>query len=102
MKVIITENVSVPFKVANGSEGVVIKDIVYEEDEQGNRVAKLTYVEIPKSLIHVPDLPKRLVPIFASQTSIKLPYPIKNFDSKSFRHLQLPLMPAYSYTDYKS
>jgi ATP-dependent DNA helicase PIF1 len=35
MKVIITKNVSVPFKVANGPEGVV-KDIVYEEDEQGN------------------------------------------------------------------
>ncbi|KAF5335144.1 hypothetical protein D9611_010826 [Ephemerocybe angulata] len=101
MKVMITENVSIQYKVVNGSEGTIC-GIRYDELE-GRRYATVAYVKIPTStLVHAPNLDPGVVPIFPSKTSIKYPTRLRNTVSKTFSRQQLPLVPAYSYTDYKS
>ncbi|PPQ75301.1 hypothetical protein CVT26_015246 [Gymnopilus dilepis] len=102
MKVMITENIAFDSKVVNGTEGV-IKTIVYEEDDQGRRFATVAYVHIPGIGFHVDGLDEDVVPIFPVKTSIKLLNPsIIGLNIKSFSRCQLPLLPAYAYTDYKS
>ncbi|KAF5325922.1 hypothetical protein D9611_000998 [Ephemerocybe angulata] len=103
MKVMITENVSVAFKVVNGTEGT-ITDIQFSEDAAGKRYAEVVYVKLASAAqtIHAPGLPAGVVPIFP--TNVNVPYPLRigSIVSKSFSRRQVPLIPAYSYTDYKS
>ncbi|KAF5332297.1 hypothetical protein D9611_008065 [Ephemerocybe angulata] len=101
MKVMVTENISIKFKVVNGSEGT-ITDIQYSEVED-RRYATVVYVKISSSsCIHAPGLEAGIVPIFPTASTIKYPTRFRNNVSKSFSRRQVPLIPAYSYTDYKS
>ncbi|KAK7038369.1 PIF1-like helicase-domain-containing protein [Favolaschia claudopus] len=95
MKVMVTENVALKARVVNGAEGI-LREIHYTIDEKGRRFADCAYVEIPDSNIAMHPKGKDWVPI--------IPMPSKFEYEGSFRigRKQLPLLPAYAYTDYKS
>ncbi|KAF5313723.1 hypothetical protein D9611_010075 [Ephemerocybe angulata] len=103
MKVMITENLSVPFKIVNGSEGVVT-DLQFSADESGKRYADVVYVRITGKgcEIQAPGLEPGIVPIFSTPTTVSKPVRVGNTAASSFSRRQVPLVPAYSYTDYKS
>lgn len=99
MKVMITENIATSEKVVNGAEGI-LQYVRYDEVE-GVRYAKCAYVLIEGSNIQVPGLPIGIVPILPVNTSFK--YSSKDNDSSyTFSRTQLPIVPAYAFTDYKS
>jgi hypothetical protein len=97
----VTENLSVPFKIVNGSEGHVT-DIKYRQDEKGRHFAAVVCISIPGCHVHVLGLSRGTVPIFPSSTSIKHQTHTGQTTAKSFSRRQVPLVPAYSYTDYES
>jgi len=114
MKVAVTENLAFDSRIVNGSEGVVV-DIKYEE-EDGRRYAVVAFVYVEGCGISVPNLELSyslstedrarllpdIVPIFTSGSSIKCDH-INHPDlGGSFNRRQLPLVPAYAFTDYKS
>ena len=68
----VTENVSVSFKVVNGSEGIV-EDIRYTVDDAGRRSADVVYVRIERCAIQVTGLEEGVVPIFPTSISIEHP-----------------------------
>ncbi|PPR04170.1 hypothetical protein CVT26_003810, partial [Gymnopilus dilepis] len=102
MKVMVTENIAFDSKVVNGTEGVV-KKIVYDEDEAGRRYATVAYVHVEGIGFQIEGLEKDVVPIFPVRTNIthRTLHTI-GLQAKSFSRWQLPLVPAYAYTDYKS
>lgn len=101
MKVMITENVSLPLGIVNGTEGV-ISNIEYEEDG-GRRHAVLIYVHIKGSGIEIPGLPYETVPIFPVAKRLEYQRLVElGLKVKTFMRIQLPIVPAYAYTDFKS
>ncbi|KAF5328905.1 hypothetical protein D9611_014252 [Ephemerocybe angulata] len=102
MKVMITENISLGLKVVNGSEGVVTG---FRFTNMGSiKTLEVVYVEIDckKNDIQVPGLGKGIAAIFPTSTSISYTVKINGSISKTFRRKQVPIVPAYSYTHYKS
>ena len=97
MRVMVTENVAMMARVVNGSEGHLIK-ILWESDELGRRYAKCAYVRIEGSNVKIPGLDPNVVPIFPVKTYFKFQ---GNRGQYSIVRDQLPLVPAYSFTDYK-
>jgi ATP-dependent exoDNAse (exonuclease V) alpha subunit len=98
MKVMVTENIAMTARVVNGSEGRLVA-IKWEKDELHQRYGKCAYVEIKGSNVKIDGLEKDVVPIFPVKTYFKFrgsrgEYPIVRE--------QLPLVPAYAFTDYKS
>lgn len=101
MKVMIQENLAFTNGVVNGSEGVIV-DIVYEEDN-GKRFPVVVYVRIPGAGSVSDRAEEDVVPIFPQWTSfIWNRTPGCNESGVSVSRLQLPLLPAYAYTDYKA
>jgi len=102
MKVMVTENVSLSLGVVNGTEGVVQK-IHYNEESDGRRYAVLVHLYLEGSDIQLDGLPKGVVPIFPVTKQI-LYNRLADFGMKvkSFVRTQIPLIPAYAYTDFKS
>lgn len=99
-KVMILRNLMTQGGVTNGAEGT-IDSIVYHEEEDGTRVAEVAYVRINDcSFSFSPSLEPGVVPVlpvsdqFHAITTRGKKYAVT-------RH-QLPLVPCYSYTDYKS
>ncbi|KAF5323736.1 hypothetical protein D9619_012994 [Psilocybe cf. subviscida] len=102
MKVMVTENIAFFHGVVNGSEGVV-QSVYHNEDSDGNMVAVVAYVLIPGCGMHLPHLEKDVVPIFPVATRINFTIKVSNHATvKGFTRKQLPLVPAYAYTDFKS
>lgn len=102
MKVMVTENIAFFHGVVNGSEGVV-QSVYHNEDSDGNMVAVVAYVLIPGCGMHLPHLEKNVVPIFPVATRINFTIKVSNHATvKGFTRKQLPLVPAYAYTDFKS
>jgi ATP-dependent exoDNAse (exonuclease V) alpha subunit len=99
MRVMITENVAIGANVVNGAEGV-LKDIKYEEDHEGRRFAVCAYVHISGCCLAAPGLEPEVVPIVPVKTSFQ--YSQVGHAPFSISRTQLPLLPAYAYTDYKS
>jgi len=114
MKVAVTENLAFDSRIVNGTEGVIV-DIKYEE-EDGRRYAVVAFVYVEGCGISVPNLElgyplspedkarllPDVVPIFPTGTSLKCDH-INHPDlGGSFSRRQLPLVPAYAFTDYKS
>ncbi len=101
MKVMIQENLAFSKNVVNGAEGVV-KDIKYRIVE-GRRVPAVVYVHIEGAGSVCDDVQDDVVPIFPEVTTFKH---VMEEDGlcrqRSVSRLQLPLLPAYAYTDYKS
>lgn len=98
MKVMITDNLAMRGKVANGCEGI-IKDIKYEINEYGHRRAICAYVLVPGAKINAPGLPPDIVPILPETNSFKY----KDPEGKIYyiTRTQLPLVPAYAFTANK-
>jgi hypothetical protein len=97
MPVIVTENLSMPHKVVNGSEGV-LRDVIYRNVPEG-REAVCAYVQMPVSSLQVNGLERSLMPIFPQSTQFTY-----NTSSRSKIQIscsQLPLIPGWAFTDYK-
>lgn len=103
MKVMVTENTDMSHLTVNGSEGTLL-DVTYETDEYGEHYATCAYVHIPKSGLTLRGLPENVVPIYPVRRSFRLTLRSRGRKSSSFNisREQLPLLPAYAYTDYKS
>ncbi|KAI0715421.1 hypothetical protein C8Q76DRAFT_603358, partial [Earliella scabrosa] len=104
MKVMVQENVAFANNVVNGAVGTV-RDIRYEE-EDGRRYASVVYVEIPGAGRVCGTTDNDIVPIFPVQFSFKWTRkPGRKGQPGVYARVsrvQLPLLPAYCYTDYKS
>ncbi|KAF5325600.1 hypothetical protein D9611_000598 [Ephemerocybe angulata] len=102
MRVMVTENVSLRYRVVNGAEGVVT-GFRYSEDNH-RRYLEVVYVRIESKggKISVPGLESGVAAIFPSSSSVIHTIRHNGTVSKSFRRNQVPLIPAYSYTHYKS
>jgi hypothetical protein len=70
MKVMITDNIVMRGKVANGCIGT-LRDIKYEMNEFNQRRAICVYVHVPGSKINVPGLPLDVVPVLPETNSLK-------------------------------
>lgn len=99
LKVMITENVAINFKVVNGAEGWV-ESIAYTVNTADQRVLECVYVKIPGCGQIAPECDVDVVPIFPSATSFD--YAVSGSRTFRVQRLQVPLLPAYAYTDYKS
>lgn len=99
MKVMVTENVAIKAHVVNGAEGVV-RDIKYTTDPMGRRYAKCVYVYIEGSNISIPGLELGVVPILPVNTSFE--YIAADGTCFTVSRSQVPLVPAYAYTDHKA
>lgn len=104
MKVMVQENVAFANNVVNGAVGTV-RDIRYEED-RGKRYASVVYVEIPGAGRVCGNVDNDVVPIFPVRYTFKWTrkpaMETRKPDIVKVTRTQLPLLPAYSYTDYKS
>ncbi|VDC00928.1 unnamed protein product [Peniophora sp. CBMAI 1063] len=100
MKVMITENLAMCHKAVNGQEGILRK-VAVEQGVDGMLHATCAFIEVQGMGSVYPELPEDIIPVFPSRTTHK-------FWSDyaecwvSFTREQLPLMPAYVYTDYKA
>lgn len=100
MKIMVQENLVFSAHVVNGMPGTV-RDILYEE-EDGRRYPIVVYVHIPQSGKLFQALQEDIVPIFPESTYFTW-YPSSNpEDAVTVTRSQLPLLPAYAYTDYKA
>ncbi|KAF5316214.1 hypothetical protein D9619_006531 [Psilocybe cf. subviscida] len=102
MRVMVTENIAFSHGIVNGSEGVV-EAIYYNENPSGVKTAVVALVYIAGCGLHLPGLEPDVVPIFPVSTRIdhKIKVDAQTICS-GFTRKQLPLIPAYSYTDFKS
>ena len=104
MKVMVQENVAFINKVVNGAVGTV-RDIRYEEEE-GRRYPVVVYVEIPGAGRVCGTGADDVVPIFPVQYYFRWTRTPKTATRPAQKvrvsRTQLPLLPAYCYTDYKS
>ncbi|KAI0043926.1 hypothetical protein FA95DRAFT_1497894 [Auriscalpium vulgare] len=89
-----------PYGIVNGEQGIV-RDVIFDVDEHGDRVARCAYIEVTGCRLQCEGAPVGVVPIFPSTRSFAytLPGTAQRF---SISRQQLPLLPAYCYTDYKS
>ncbi|KIM23130.1 hypothetical protein M408DRAFT_77987 [Serendipita vermifera MAFF 305830] len=99
MRVMITENLAIGSRLVNGMEGIV-KRVVYTIDENNRRYPEACYVLVKGSGVQLDGEELDVVPILPVARSFT--YKPRLGKSISISRLQLPLIPAYSYTDYKS
>jgi len=103
MRVMITENLAFDYQIVNGKEGT-IKKIKYTVDGQGRRTATVVYVYVEGCNMNLTGTPEDqdVVPIFPTSRSVNAKIVLKTIGIRSFSRKQIPLLPAYAYTDYKS
>lgn len=102
MRVMVIDNVAISGRVVNGAEGTV-KHVLYETDRDGRRFASVVYVHIPGSSVNIPGLEDEVVPIFPMACNFEVNVTVNGTKFKKYvTRMQLPLVPAYSYTDFKS
>lgn len=99
MKVMFTENIDISHQTVNGSEGTV-REVKFVVDGDGYRVAQCVYVHVPGSGAKIPGVPVDVVPVFPRR--FKVEYKISTDKKLTISRYQMPLLPAYAYTDYKS
>ncbi|KAG1856863.1 hypothetical protein C8R48DRAFT_547860, partial [Suillus tomentosus] len=97
MPVMVTENAATSYKIVNGSKGT-LKSLRYEVDERGYRFAVCAFVEIPGSALAIEGLDRLRVPVFPSAISFSY---FANGKKFTVRRTQLPLLPAWAFTDFK-
>ncbi|KAI6004791.1 hypothetical protein EDD15DRAFT_2191566 [Pisolithus albus] len=97
MPVMIMENLAIGSKIINSARGT-LRDVIYSvKDDQ--KIAQCAYVLLPSSTLQLPLEDEHVVPTFL-QTSY---FSYKALPGRSFkiaRH-QLPIIPAWAFTDYK-
>ncbi|KAF8439783.1 hypothetical protein L210DRAFT_867440 [Boletus edulis BED1] len=84
-------------KIVNGTAGT-LTDVVYKDTPEG-REAVCAYVKVPSSHIALEGLPQSVVPIFPR--SVQFTYRPSRVRSVRVSRSQLPLVPAWAFTDYK-
>ncbi|PIL26216.1 hypothetical protein GSI_11971 [Ganoderma sinense ZZ0214-1] len=101
MKVMLRENIAFGNRLVNGTEGTVV-NVVYEVVD-GKKYPTVAYIRVPGAGKVCADLEEDVVPIFPESVSFKVQI---NVNGKALRRsisrTQLPILPAYAYTDYKS
>lgn len=101
MPVVFTQNYDVAGGVVNGAEGI-LKAVRYETDDNGYRYATSCVVSMPQcSSSPLSFLEDKEVVALQETSSCK----VTNFHSHAefrFTRKQLPIMPAFAYTDYKA
>ncbi|KIK76881.1 hypothetical protein PAXRUDRAFT_168539 [Paxillus rubicundulus Ve08.2h10] len=98
MPVMITENIAIGNRVVNGSEGI-LHSVVYKLVD-GEREAICAYVKVPNSDLDLPGVGSQMVPI--RPHTVRFPYKVPGQHSFQISRSQLPLIPGWSYTDYKA
>lgn len=100
MRVMVTENLAMQHGAVNGQEGDLIH-VVLEEGLSNMVHAKCAFVRIDTAGQVCDGLPVGVVPIFPVRTTHEF---YSSFAQRrvKFTREQLPLLPAYVYTDYKS
>lgn len=97
MRVMILQNILTELGVVNGADGM-LEDVLFDIVD-GARVATAAFVRIPGSGIQMTGLPPDVVLILPQSES-------KSVDTKAFKQSftrsQLPILPVYAMTDYKS
>lgn len=93
----ITENLSMEHKIVNGTAGILM-DVVYKSEAEGHK-AVCAYVKVKSSSISIEDLPEAVIPIFPK--SVQFTHQISRSKSIQINRAQLPLVPAWAFTDYK-
>jgi hypothetical protein len=102
MRVMITENIAFVSGIVNGREGKV-RDIIYDDVPGCPRRLKVVHVHIAGCGMQVAGLDLDVVPVFPTSTSISLrKSTASKLGLKTFTRKQVPVVPAYSYTDYKA
>lgn len=100
MRVMVTENLDMRHRVVNGQEA----DLVHVAIEKGlddMDHATCGFIEVEEIRRIAEGLPLDIVPIFPSTSTHKFHSSFANRDVK-FTREQLPLLPVYVYTGYKS
>ncbi|KAI0348959.1 hypothetical protein OH77DRAFT_1384230, partial [Trametes cingulata] len=101
MKVMIRENIAFSKRLVNGAEGIV-RNVLYES-VNGVTHPTVAYVVVPGAGKICDNLEEDLVPVFTEITRFKATFSVNGKKIvKSVARQQLPLIPAYAYTDYKS
>ena len=102
MKVMVTENIAFSNRVVNGAEGV-IEDIQYSVGDDGHRTADAVYIRIRGAGLITDELGDDIVPIFPVTSSFKWKVKVgSDVIERTVTRVQLPIVPAYAFTDYKS
>ncbi|KAK7027673.1 PIF1-like helicase-domain-containing protein [Favolaschia claudopus] len=97
MKVMVMENIALSVGVVNGAEGI-LKKIYYSVDERGRRYADCVNIELKRKQGEIETSSTVcLVP-----ESVSFKYVSDTGQQFSISRVQLPLLPSYAYTDYKS
>lgn len=101
MPVILTRNYDVNGGIVNGTEGI-LKSVQYEVDQYGNRYATSCIILAPNVMCDaLPYLKeKEIVALRSSVTISKRDNATRK--TLSFERTQLPVVPAFAITDYKS
>lgn len=100
MKVMLTENIALGHSVVNGAEGYLV-GVQYRIDESGNKIAMCAFVKIPNSQVVIdPQLGLGVYPILPVRSTFR--YKSPHGAIFTIKRVQLPILPAYAYTDYKS
>ncbi len=101
MKVMLRENLAFSKRLVNGSEGIVRR--VVHEVKDGVAYATVAYIEVPGAGKVCQELDEDIVPIFPENVRFKCRMSVGGKTvMKWVSRRQLPLLPAYAYTDYKS
>ncbi len=103
MKVMITENIAFSRRLVNGTVGVV-REIVFEVREAVT-YPTVVYVHVPGAGKFYEDLEDDIVPVFPERKGFKVKMSVNGVavsGDKFVSRSQLPIVPAYAYTDYKS
>ena len=103
MKVMVQENLAFNCKIVNGAEGTVDR-IVFDVDDSGRRYASVVYVRIPGAGQVCGGLEVDVAPIFPKASkSFPTTLMVNGVaETRRVSRRQVPIIPAYSYTDYKS
>ncbi len=109
MPVMLTTNIAVELGLTNSSQGIV-REVVCDPSEkiQDSEVHKLRHlpkyvvVEFPNTKCpQLPNLPHKYIPIFPIHTSFQYRFPGAK-KTESIARTQLPIVPSYCITSYKS
>ncbi|KIL54765.1 hypothetical protein M378DRAFT_1051766 [Amanita muscaria Koide BX008] len=110
MKVMLVTNIQTDFDMANGSRGVVQSIFLDPREPQWDTKRSERTLHFPPACVliklermrvgHFEELSERVVPIFPVESKIRLQLTRKKTVTVTRR--QIPLTPAYAFTDYRA
>lgn len=97
MPVLINENLCISSKVVHSSEGI-LTDVIYKSTTEG-REALCAFVKVPSLLLDLEGLEPFVILVFPRTTQFS--YRTVTRESIKISCMQLPLLPAWGFMDYK-